>query len=104
MQNAKIKIEKTPQNMKTKTDETGKQKTSGLINKNDESQGGAAKIGVYRCRYDDDYDEHGEGGFFSSGNSPDGADKEELVVVKVLPEVKPSLWCKSPLDSFSERG
>jgi hypothetical protein len=33
MQNAKIKIEKTPQNMKTKTDETGKQKTSGLINK-----------------------------------------------------------------------
>jgi hypothetical protein len=34
MQNVKIKIEKTPQNMKTKTDEPGKEKTSGLINKN----------------------------------------------------------------------
>jgi hypothetical protein len=33
MQNVKIKNEKTPQNMKTKTDEPGKEKTSGLINK-----------------------------------------------------------------------
>jgi hypothetical protein len=33
MQNVTIKIEKKPEDMKTKTNETGKEKTSGLINK-----------------------------------------------------------------------